>query len=154
MNWLSVESNLMLRPTVLRSFCLGIKHPSGAYDQIFITVRQLRVCWCGALSPTRGRVCHNYCWPSSAQSFSSPSPVGLANIFYCFKFEISLFIASYDSQCYGEGIWPLLHTGLTRRSHVSSLYNFGMDRIESSPPPTAPLLLCPHPLLRKCVLIS
>jgi hypothetical protein len=33
------------------------KHPSGAYDQIFITVRQLRVCWCGALSLTRGRVC-------------------------------------------------------------------------------------------------
>jgi hypothetical protein len=28
--------------------CLWIKHPSGAYDQIFITVRQLRVCWCGA----------------------------------------------------------------------------------------------------------
>jgi hypothetical protein len=38
--------------------CFGIKHPSGAYDQIFITVRQLRVCWCRALSLTRGRVCH------------------------------------------------------------------------------------------------
>jgi hypothetical protein len=33
------------------------KVPSGAYDQIFITVRQLLVCWCGALSLTRGRVC-------------------------------------------------------------------------------------------------
>jgi hypothetical protein len=32
-------------------------HPSGAYDQIFITVKQLRVCWCGAHSLTRGRVC-------------------------------------------------------------------------------------------------
>jgi hypothetical protein len=40
----------MLRPTVSR-------HPSGAYDQIFITVGQLRVCWCGALSLTGGRVC-------------------------------------------------------------------------------------------------
>jgi hypothetical protein len=28
------------------------------YDKIFITVRHLRVCWCGALSLTRGRVCH------------------------------------------------------------------------------------------------
>jgi hypothetical protein len=37
--------------------CLGVKHPSGAYDQIFITVRHLRVCWCGALSLTRERVC-------------------------------------------------------------------------------------------------
>jgi hypothetical protein len=36
---------------------LGIKHPSLAEDQIFITVRQLQACWCGALSLTRGRIC-------------------------------------------------------------------------------------------------
>jgi hypothetical protein len=47
----------MLRPTVSRPVCLGVKHPSGAQDKIFVTVTQLRVCSCGAPNLTRGRVC-------------------------------------------------------------------------------------------------
>jgi hypothetical protein len=51
-------------------------------------------------------------WPLPAQSFLGRSPLGLATVFYCFRFETSLFVASYDSQGHGGGIRPRLHTGL------------------------------------------
>jgi hypothetical protein len=50
-------------------------------------------------------------WPLPAQSFSGPSPLGLATVFYCLRFETSLFVTSYDSQGHGGGIRPRLHTG-------------------------------------------
>jgi hypothetical protein len=57
------------------------------------------------------RLAQLYCWPLPAQSFSGPSPLGLATVFYCLRFETSLFVDSYDSQGHGGGIRPRLHTG-------------------------------------------
>jgi hypothetical protein len=41
----------------LPNVCLGVRHPSGAHDQIFNTVRQLRFWWREAPSLARGQVC-------------------------------------------------------------------------------------------------
>jgi hypothetical protein len=64
--------------------------PSGTQDQIFVTVTQLRVCWCGrAIWWEDASAVHNSCWPSPAQTFSVPSLAGLmtTTIFYCLRFD-------------------------------------------------------------------
>jgi hypothetical protein len=58
-----------------------------------------------------GSIVYNCSWSSPAQSFTGPSPVELVTIFYCLRFETSLFVVSYGSQGYGGGIRPRLHTG-------------------------------------------
>jgi hypothetical protein len=95
----SLSLSFMLRPTVSRTVCLGINHPFGAYDQIFITCMTIAVFFsCGAPSLTRGRVWLLYMLLALA------SAIFLATIFYCLTFETSLFVASYDSQGHGGGI--------------------------------------------------
>jgi hypothetical protein len=54
---LKVKVKVVLRPKISRPVCLCVKHPSEVQGQIFITVRQLRMCWCGAPSLRRGRIC-------------------------------------------------------------------------------------------------
>jgi hypothetical protein len=77
----------------------------GAYDQNFITVRQLRVCWCEALSLTRGRVCRLQFLLVLA------SAVIFHDHILLFQIRDFLLIASYDLQGFGGGIRPRLHTG-------------------------------------------
>jgi hypothetical protein len=88
MNSWTLSLSLMLRPMFSRPLCFGIKHPSGVYDHNFITVS------CGfvdvgcSLWREGKSVAYNCCWPSPAQSFSDPSPVGLATIFYCYSINV------------------------------------------------------------------
>jgi hypothetical protein len=60
------------------------------HDQIFIALRQLRVCWCGGPPwPEDGSIVYLYncCWTSPAQSFSRSSPAIFKTTFYCLKFQ-------------------------------------------------------------------
>jgi hypothetical protein len=70
-----VEVEVNLRPTVSRPVCLGVRRPSGTFDQFFFLLenpfRHLRVCYFVAPSLTRGRVCNllqNCFWALPEQS--------------------------------------------------------------------------------------
>jgi hypothetical protein len=54
----------------------------------------------------------------------------LVTIFYCLRFETSLFVASYDSQGHGEGIRSRLHTGSLSPLSVA-LYKLRADSTEN-----------------------
>jgi hypothetical protein len=106
------QSHSYVTTTISRPVSLGIRQPSGACDQIFITVWQLRVCSCGALSLTRGRVCHLQLLVglASAVILGSGSR-GTRDHILLSQILDFLFVASCDSQGYGGGIRPRLHTG-------------------------------------------
>jgi hypothetical protein len=79
--------------------------PSGAHDQIFITVWQLLSCFCGAPSLTRGRVCLLYILLALASvALLGSESLGTRDHILLSQIWDFLFVASYDSQGHGGGI--------------------------------------------------
>jgi hypothetical protein len=106
------RDSVTLRMTVSHSVKSWCRTPSTAHDQLFITLWQLRSCFCGASSLTRGRVCLLYMLLALASvAFLGSCSFWVVTIFYCLRFETSLFVASHDSQGHGGGIRTRLHTG-------------------------------------------
>jgi hypothetical protein len=97
-------------------------------------------CWVpsGPLWREDGSVFRICCWPLPVQSFPGLSPLGLETIFYCLRFETTLFVASYDSQGHGGGIWPRLHTWMNELS--SYINSVRTEYASKSPCLTFPLL--------------
>jgi hypothetical protein len=157
----------MLRPTVSRPVCLGVKPHLGP---------KTRFLWlwdsCCFLDVGRplwredGSVVYNCCWSSSTQSFSGPSPAGLMTIFYDPRFETPTTwrtrSPSYIPQEKGgpvippgtgfpflrllrlAGLWwrcsnrPPHWPLLSRNGSGSSLYSLGTDLTEN----TACIIAC------------
>jgi hypothetical protein len=92
--------------SISKSWCLA---PSGAHDQIFITLWQLLSWFVGAPSLTRGRVCLLYMLLALVSVvFLGFESLGTRYHFYFLRSDTSLFVASYDSQGHGGGIRPCL----------------------------------------------
>jgi hypothetical protein len=78
-------------------------------NQIFVSVRHLRVCSCGRpLWREDGPVVYNCYWFSPAQSFSGPSPARLMAMPYCFTLENPPTWRARSSYLYRPGTrWPV-----------------------------------------------
>jgi hypothetical protein len=70
-----------------------------------------RLVFHGVSSLTRGRICHLYMLLATASAVSLGfESLGTRDHILRLRFETSLYVASYDSQGYGRGIRPRLHT--------------------------------------------
>jgi hypothetical protein len=102
--WSFSQVKVTLRLTVSQSLSLGVEPHLGLMTRYLLLFDSYGLVFMGRpLWREDGSVFCVCCWPLPAQSFSGPRPMGLATIFYCFRFETFLFVASYDSQ--GHGDW-------------------------------------------------
>jgi hypothetical protein len=115
-NWtlVSLSVSHILWSIVGRPVCLGIKHPSGAYDQIFIIAKQSPVCRCGTHSLTTGR-------PSPRSHFRVQDPWDSRQYFTVsdsrLHFSSPLMTRRVSVQIFD----PHFHTGYSRQLHWNEL---------------------------------
>jgi hypothetical protein len=110
----NLSLSLMLRPTVSRPVSLGIKHPSGAYDQIFITCVTVTVLFLwGALSDER----------SGLSFLCAASPCQRSHSRVRVPWDLRPYFTLSD-----------LRLPLSRNSSCFLLYSLGMDHIENTYP--------------------
>jgi hypothetical protein len=115
-----VEVQVTLRLTVSQSVNIVVEPHLGLMTRYIFLSDNYCLAFLGRpLWREDGSVFCLYSWPRPVPTFSTQSPMGLATVFYCLRFETSLFVAFYDSQGHGEVIRPLLHTGVKTISSQS-----------------------------------
>jgi hypothetical protein len=104
---------VIFRLTVSQSVSLGVEPHLGLMTRYLLLFDSYGLVFVGRpLWREDGSIFCICCWPFPALLFLGPSPLGLATTFCCLGFEISFFVAFYDSQGHGGGIRPRLHTGI------------------------------------------
>jgi hypothetical protein len=124
-----VKVKVTLRLTVSQSVSLGIETHLGLMTRYLLLFSSYGLDFVGRpIWREDGFTFCIWCWPLPVHSFSGLSPLGLATVFYCLRFETSHFVASYDSQGHGRGIRPRLHTGKSGGNmFILSLHILGAD---------------------------
>jgi hypothetical protein len=170
----------MLRPAVSQPAYLGAKHISGAQDQIFVAVRQLRVCWYQVPSLTRWWVCclqlllaltstiilvsescGSYDHILLAQIQDSPNLEGHVPVFISPRNRVtqlypqaldSFFVTTYNSQGYSGGIWTCLHAENSQCT-INFLCSLSMDHTENTNSNSPSIVACTYCLAMALVLL-
>jgi hypothetical protein len=107
---------------------LAVKPPCGAHVHIFITVWQLRSCFCGVPSLTRGRVCLLYMLLTFASAvFLGSGSLGTRDHILLSQIWDFPFHRLLDSQGHGGGIRPRLHTGNCLNKNCQSQSHIATD---------------------------